>query len=212
MDSSSDRCRRWRPHSLRAGRQRAGALAGGVARPAAHPVARSRPAPRSSPPVKDRRSLDRCRHSWSPSSWPPRPPAIASSARWRSRTRSDRVAPRGAATSAQPGRAALAEALAGRSIRARVGEHASLWLLRPSRRESGWSRRFPDGRDGAVRPLRRIAAASALSRGEATLYQVTPAVLGRRRATQALPVRPGRVDAIVTSQPAASPRTYWPGR
>jgi hypothetical protein len=30
----------------------------------------------------------------------------------------------------------------------------------------------------------------------------------RRRATQALPVRPGRVDAIVTSQPAASPRTY----
>ena len=32
----------------------------------------------------------------------------------------------------------------------RSGEHASLSFLRPSRREPGWSRRFPDGRQPAV--------------------------------------------------------------
>ena len=42
-------------------------------------------------------------------------------------------------------------------------------------------------------------------------YQVTPKVLGRRRATQALPVSKAH-DAEVESQPAASPRTNRNGR
>jgi len=42
-------------------------------------------------------------------------------------------------------------------------------------------------------------------------YQVTPEILGRRRATQHPPVRP-LVDRKSMSQPVASPRTYRPRR
>src|SRR5947209_7038687 len=60
--------------------------------------------------------------------------------------------------------------------------------------------------------MKRISGGQLSREAKPRFYQVTPVILGRRRATQALPVRPGRVDAIVTSQPAASPRTYRSGR
>ncbi len=55
--------------------------------------------------------------------------------------------------------------------------------------------------------MKRISGGQLSREAKPRFYQLTPAILGPRRATQALPVRPGRVDAIVTSQPAASPRT-----
>ena len=60
--------------------------------------------------------------------------------------------------------------------------------------------------------MKRISGGQLSREAKPRFYQVTPAVLGRRRATQALPVRPGRVDALVTGQPAASPRIYRSGR
>jgi hypothetical protein len=49
--------------------------------------------------------------------------------------------------------------------------------------------------------MKRISGGQLSPEAKPRFYQVTPAVLGRRRATQALPVRPGRVDAIVTVSP-----------
>src|SRR5437762_2344579 len=59
--------------------------------------------------------------------------------------------------------------------------------------------------------MKRISADSSHLGRMPRSYQVTPKVLGRRRATQPLRVRP-TADKQSQSQPAASPRTNNSGR
>ena len=71
--------------------------------------------------------------------------------------------------------------------------------------------RWEDGLGGLPRGATIHRADNSHARHKPRFYQVTPVVLGRRRATGPLPVSQTD-DRAVESQPAASPRTYRSGR